>query len=154
MRVGAAKVVLFHVRQLPLDRVRIPSPHLVEQRRGGRPKARSVLIATSLAVAMPCFALRVISGDFEHLYGPGGQSLDDADLRACNHRVWEHMQAEKQRASGVDIEEERLKFQEAALPMEWLRVRTERLRIGTQQPLATGGTAAGLSAPPKASDRE
>ena len=31
---------------------------------------RAVLIATSLAVAMPCFAqqVRVINGDFEHVY--------------------------------------------------------------------------------------
>jgi hypothetical protein len=81
---------------------------------------RTVLIATSLAVAMPCFAqeVRVISGDIEHVYGRGAQLLDDADLQARNQRAWEHMQAERQLAierRRVDIEEERLKLQEAAL---------------------------------------
>jgi hypothetical protein len=49
------------------------------------------LIATSMAVVMPC-------GDIEHLYGPGGQLVDDADLQARNQRAWEHMQAENQLA--------------------------------------------------------
>jgi hypothetical protein len=81
---------------------------------------KAVLIATSLAVAMPCFAqqVRVINGDFEHLYGAGGQLLDDADLQARNQRAWEHAQAERQLAierRRVDIEEERLKLQGAAM---------------------------------------
>jgi hypothetical protein len=60
----------------------------------------------------------VITGDIEHVYGPGAQVLDDADLQARNQRAWEHIQAEKQLAierRRVDIEEERLKLQEAAL---------------------------------------
>src|SRR4051794_41784126 len=81
---------------------------------------RAVLIATSLAVAMPCFAqeVRVISGDFEHVYGRGGELLDNGDLQTRNQRAWDHMQAEKQLAierRRVDIEEERLKLQAAAL---------------------------------------
>ena len=81
---------------------------------------RAVLIATSLAVAMPCFAqqVRVINGDFEHVYGPGGELLDNGDLQARNQRARENMQAEKQLAierRRVDIEEERLKLQAAAL---------------------------------------
>src|SRR6516164_1187265 len=81
---------------------------------------RAVLIATSLAVAMPCFAqqVRVINGDFEHVYGPGAQLLDNADQQARNQRAWEHVQAEKQLAierRRVDIEEERLKLQAATL---------------------------------------
>jgi hypothetical protein len=81
---------------------------------------KAVLVATSLAVAMPCFAqqVRVINGDFEHLYGAGGQLLDDADLQARNQRAWEHAQAERQLAierRRVDIEEESLKLQEAAI---------------------------------------
>ena len=81
---------------------------------------RAVLIATSLAVAMPCFAeeVRVISGNIEHVYGPGAQLRDDADLQARNQRAWENMQAERQLAierRRVDIEEERLKLQAAAL---------------------------------------
>jgi hypothetical protein len=80
---------------------------------------RAVLIATSLAVAMPCFAqqVRVISGDIEHIYGPGGQLLDSPDLQERNQRAWERMQAEKQLAierRKVDVEMERIKLQEAA----------------------------------------
>jgi hypothetical protein len=57
---------------------------------------KAVLIAASLAVAMPWFAqqVRVIKGDIEHVYGIGGQLLDDADLQARNQRAWEHRQAE------------------------------------------------------------
>jgi len=81
---------------------------------------RAALIAISLAVAMPCFAqqVRVITGDIEHVYGPGGEVLDDADLLARNQRAREHAQAEKQFAiqrRQLEIEGERLKLQEAAL---------------------------------------
>ena len=53
-----------------------------------------------MAVAMPCFAqeVRVIKGDIEHLYGPGGQLVDDADLQARNQRAREHMRAESELA--------------------------------------------------------
>jgi hypothetical protein len=79
---------------------------------------RAVLIATSLAVATPCFAqqVRVINGDFEHVYGPGGELLDNADLQARNQRAREHLQAEKQLAierRQAEIEAERLRLQEA-----------------------------------------
>ena len=78
----------------------------------------AVLIATCLAVAMPCFAqqVRVINGDFEHVYGPGGELLDNADLQARNQRAREHLQAEKQLAierRQAEIEAERLRLQEA-----------------------------------------
>ena len=81
---------------------------------------RAVLIATSLALASSSFAgqVRVIGGDIEHVYGPGGELLDDADLQARNQRAWEHMQAEKQLAiqrRQVDVEVERLKLQQAAI---------------------------------------
>jgi hypothetical protein len=81
---------------------------------------RAVLIATSLAAAMPCFAqqVRVINGDIEHVYGHGGELLDDADLQARNQHAWEHTQAEKQLAierRKVEVEMERLKLQQAAL---------------------------------------
>ena len=68
---------------------------------------RAMLIATSLAVATPCFAqqVRVINGDFEHVYGPGGQLLDSADLQARNQRAREHQ---------AEVEAERLRLQEAA----------------------------------------
>ena len=81
---------------------------------------RAVLIATSLALSSSSFAqqVRVISGDIEHVYGHGGELLDDTGLQARNQHAWEHMQAEKQlviQRRQLDIEEERLKLQQAAL---------------------------------------
>jgi hypothetical protein len=83
---------------------------------------RPVLIATSLAVATPCFAdqVRVITGDIEHVYGAGGQLLDDADLQARNQRAWEHLQAENQLAiqqRQLEIEIENLRIQRAIARM-------------------------------------
>ena len=80
---------------------------------------RAVLIATSLAVATPCSAqqVRVINGDFEHVYSPDGELLDNADLQARNQRARE-LQAEKQLAierQQAEVEAERLRLQEAAL---------------------------------------
>ena len=81
---------------------------------------RAALVALSLAVAMPCFAqqVRVITGEIEHVYGPGGKVLDDADLQGRNLRAWEHAQAEKQlqiERRQLKIERERLKLQQAAI---------------------------------------
>jgi hypothetical protein len=61
---------------------------------------RAVLIATSLVLASSSFAqqVRVISGDIEHVYGPGGELLDDANLQARNQRAREQMEAAKQLA--------------------------------------------------------
>jgi hypothetical protein len=77
---------------------------------------RAVLIAASLVLASPSFAqqVRVITGEIEHVYGPGGVLLDDADVKARNQRAWDRMQAEKQLAiesRRIDIENERLKLQ-------------------------------------------
>jgi hypothetical protein len=81
---------------------------------------RAVLIATSLVLSSSSFAqqVRVIGGNIEHVYGPGGELLDDADLQTRNQRASERMQAEKQLAiqrRQLDIETERLKLQEAAI---------------------------------------
>src|SRR5438105_3431609 len=80
---------------------------------------RAALVATSLAVAMPCFAeVRVITSDVEHVNGPGGKVLDDPDLQGRNQRAWEHMQAEKQLAierRQLEVEIERLKLQQTAI---------------------------------------
>ena len=61
---------------------------------------RCVLIATSLALSSSSLAqqVRVISGDIEHVYGHGGELLDDADLQARNQHAREQMEAEKQLA--------------------------------------------------------
>ena len=79
---------------------------------------RAVLIATSLVASSSTFAqqVRVISGDIEHVYGPGGRLLDDADLQARNQRASEQMQAERLaiERQKAEAEIERLRLQEAA----------------------------------------
>jgi hypothetical protein len=92
----------------------------VDQDRRSSHMMRVTLVAASLALASPCFAqqVRVISGDIQHVYGPGGQLLDDADLQARNQRAWERRQAEEQLAiekRRVDLEMERLKLQGSSL---------------------------------------
>ena len=43
---------------------------------------RTTLVAAAIAVAAPVYAqVRVITGDIEHIYGPGGQLLDDEALQ-------------------------------------------------------------------------
>jgi hypothetical protein len=61
---------------------------------------RAIFIAACLVIASPSVAqqVRVTTGDIEHVYGPGGVLLDDADLQARNQRALENMQIEKQRA--------------------------------------------------------
>jgi len=80
---------------------------------------RAVLIATSLALSSSSFAqqVRVISGDIEHVYGRGGEVLDDADLQARNQRASEQIQAERLaiERQKAEAEIERLRLQEAAL---------------------------------------
>jgi hypothetical protein len=39
-----------------------------------------------------------ITGDIEHIYGPGAVVLDDAELSARNERAFARMEVEKQRA--------------------------------------------------------
>jgi hypothetical protein len=61
-------------------------------------KLLSATIAATLALVAPAYAqVRVITGDTEHAYGPGGQLLDDAELRAKNERIESARQIEKQR---------------------------------------------------------
>ena len=47
------------------------------------------LIVAAMGLAAPAYAqsVRVISGDIEHIYGPGGQLLDDEAIRARNERA-------------------------------------------------------------------
>lgn len=76
----------------------------------------AIFVATCLAVTSPSRAqqVRVITGDIEHIYGPGGEVLDDADLRARNERAFERMQLDKQRAiemRQIEAEKERLRFE-------------------------------------------
>jgi hypothetical protein len=81
---------------------------------------------------MPCFAqqVRVISGDIQHVYGPGAQLLDDPDLQARNERAWEHSLAEKQLA---------IQKQQVEVAMRQVEIETERLKLS--QTLIASGTA-------------
>ncbi len=93
---------------------------------------RTVLIAASLAIAMPCLAqqVRVIGGGIEHVYGPGAQLLDDADLQARNERALEHSLAEKQ-----------LAIQSRQLDLERLQIEGEMERLKLQQAVIASGMA-------------
>jgi hypothetical protein len=52
-------------------------------------KKFAFLIVAAMGLAAPAYAqsVRVITGDVEHVYGPGGQLLDDDALRARNERA-------------------------------------------------------------------
>ncbi|MEH2569618.1 hypothetical protein [Bradyrhizobium sp. AZCC 2289] len=52
-------------------------------------KKFACLIVAAMGLAAPAYAqsVRVITGDIEHIYGPGGQILDDDALRALNERA-------------------------------------------------------------------
>jgi hypothetical protein len=51
-------------------------------------KKFAFLIIAAIGLAAPAYAqsVRVITGDIEHIYGPGGKLLDDDALRARNER--------------------------------------------------------------------
>ena len=78
-----------------------------------------LVISVAVVAAVPCCAqeVRVISGDIEHVYGPGGRLLDNADLQARNQRASEQIQAERLaiERQKAEAELERLRLQEAAL---------------------------------------
>jgi hypothetical protein len=61
---------------------------------------RVIFIAACLVAASPSVAsqVRIFAGDIEHIYGPGGELLDDAELHARNERAFARMEVEKQRA--------------------------------------------------------
>ena len=52
-------------------------------------KKIAFLVVAAMGLAVPACAqsVRVITGDIEHVYGPGGQLLDDDALRARNERA-------------------------------------------------------------------
>jgi hypothetical protein len=52
-------------------------------------KKFAFLIVAAMGLAAPAYAqsVRVITGDIEHIYGPGGQLLDDDALKARNERA-------------------------------------------------------------------
>jgi len=60
---------------------------------------RTTLVAVTIAVTTPaCAQVRVITGDIEHIYGNGGQVLDDEALQRQNERRESaRLEAQKQR---------------------------------------------------------
>ena len=59
---------------------------------------RTTLVAVAILLAAPAYAqsVRVISGGgIEHVYGPGGQLLDDDALRTRNERAEKELQAKR-----------------------------------------------------------
>jgi|SRR5260221_4085174 hypothetical protein len=69
---------------------------------------RIVLIAACFGAAAPAYAqVRVITRDTEHIYGYGGQLLDDNELRAKNERA-ERATIERQREREIARQQEEL----------------------------------------------
>jgi len=75
---------------------------------------RAVLIAACIGVAAPAYAqVRVITGGIEHVYGTGGQLLDDDALRAQNERAERELQARRDKAARQEEAEAESKRQKA-----------------------------------------
>jgi hypothetical protein len=76
---------------------------------------RAIFLTACLVAASPSVArLRVIAG-IQHLYGPGGEVLDDAELQARNERAFARMDVEKQRAierHQLELEAERFQSEQ------------------------------------------
>src|SRR5262245_40257761 len=69
---------------------------------------RAIVIASAVGLAAPSYAqVKVITGDIEHVYGPGGEILDDPQLRAKNQR------AKRQMRSTAPAEQQRLSVQQS-----------------------------------------
>ena len=91
--------------------------------REGKLMLRAIVIATAIGLAAPSYAqVRVITGDVEHIYGPGGEILDSPQLRAKNQRAKSQTRSEQ---SGVEpIEQQRLSVQQSGprrAPDSWSR---------------------------------
>ncbi|MEH2568975.1 hypothetical protein V1289_008602 [Bradyrhizobium sp. AZCC 2289] len=71
---------------------------------------RAPLIAALTMVSWAAFAqqgtVRVITGDIEHIYGTGGQILDDDALRARNEHAERMRQIERDRQDAKRRQEE------------------------------------------------
>jgi hypothetical protein len=68
---------------------------------------KTTLIVVAIAVATPAYAqVRVITGDIEHIYGTGGQILDDDALRARNEQAERMRQIERDRQEAIRRQEE------------------------------------------------
>jgi hypothetical protein len=78
-------------------------------------KKFALLIVAAMGLAAPAYAqsVRVITGDIEHVYGPGGQILDDEALQRQNERR-ENARLEMQRQSEITRRQEELLATEQA----------------------------------------
>ena len=75
---------------------------------------RAVLIAACIGVAAPAYAqVRVITGGIEHVYGTGGQLLDDDALRAKNERAERELQVKRDKAARQEETDAEIKRQKA-----------------------------------------
>ena len=75
---------------------------------------RVVLVAACFGAAAPaCAQVRVITRDTEHIYGYGGQLLDDNELRAKNEHA-ERARIERQREREIARQQEELLAAEQA----------------------------------------
>ena len=82
---------------------------------------RVIAIATAIGLAAPSYAqVRVITGDVEHVYGPGGEVLDSPELTAKNQRAKRQIRSEE-RVVGP-VEQQRLSIQQSGprrAPDDW-----------------------------------
>jgi len=61
---------------------------------------RTSLVAIAIVATAPAYAqVKVITGGIEHVYGPGGQLLDDDALKARNERAEREHQAKRDKAA-------------------------------------------------------
>jgi hypothetical protein len=92
---------------------------------------RGFFITICLVAASPSVAqqVRVITGDIEHVYGPGGQVLDDAKLRAKNRRAERQMQEQQPiqtRRGSWNVQSWRSENSSQQPPQSWWNVENSR----------------------------
>jgi hypothetical protein len=65
-------------------------------------------------MAAPAYAqVKVITGGIEHVYGPGGQLLDDDALKARNERAEKELQVKRDKAARQEEADAESKRQKA-----------------------------------------
>ena len=73
---------------------------------------RAIVIATAFGLVAPSYAqVKVITGDVEHIYGPGGEVLDNPQLKAKNQRA--KSQTRNEERSAGPVEQQRLSVQQS-----------------------------------------
>jgi hypothetical protein len=84
-------------------------------------KKFALLIVAAMGLVAPSYAqVRVITGDVEHYYGPGGEILDNPQLREENQRAKRQMRSEEKIAGPVG--QQRLSVQQSGprrAPNSW-----------------------------------